>query len=246
MKKILVNYAAIGTNGSTNIQNKGYFEAQKLNAKTGLQFGFDEVEMWGKEKLPTSFIEKHKQHFSYSRGSGYWCWKPFILLETLKKLNKDDILMYSDSGCHFISSINPLLDLLEQSEKKVLCFEIVQPEIQWTKRDCFVKLNCDKSEFVNSEQIMSTWFLCKKNDFAEFILNEWYKIMSDFHMVADDFVSPSLTQNYKEFIEHRHDQSILSLICKLNKVEKVEDISQNGRPEKRKIPVIINHTRKRD
>ena len=161
-------------------------------------------------------------------------------------MNNGDILMYSDSGCHFINRIDPIIERLENTKNKVLVFNLAQIEKDWTKRDCFVELNCDTPTYTDSKQIMSTFFLCKKNEFSQHIAAEWYKNASNFHMVADEFISPSINKNYDSFKEHRHDQSMLSLTCKLHNVEFMEDITEWGDPIKRGTPQIIKHTRKRN
>ena len=247
MKKIHINYAALGTNYSNNDSNCGYFNAQKLNSQTAKDIGgFDESVNHNLGSLSKEFLQKHQQHFLYTRGAGYWVWKPYIILNYVKNMNEDDILMYTDSGCHFIHNATPLFNILEQSINKVLVFNLAHEEKDWTKRDCFKKLNCDTQEYADSKQIMSTFFMCKKNDFSINILEQWYEQISDFHMVADDFVSPSVEKNYDSFKEHRHDQSLLSLVSKINKVDTLEDITEWGDPIKRGIPQIIRHTRKRD
>lgn len=247
MKKIHINYAALGTNHAHNNANGGYFNAQKINSQTAKDIGgFDESVNYNLNSLSKEFLEKHQQHFLYTRGAGYWVWKPYIILNHVKNMNTDDILMYTDSGCHFINKITPLFNILEQTTNKVLVFNLSQIEKDWTKRDCFKKLNCDTVEYTDSKQIMSTFFVCKKNDFSINILEQWYKQISDLHMVADEYVSPSIEQNYNSFREHRHDQSLLSLISKINKVDTLEDITEWGDPIKRGILQIIRHTRKRD
>lgn len=239
MKKYLINYAAKG-NGS-------YFNAQIKNSSTAIEVaGFDEVINYGFHSLSEDFKKRHETHFKYKRGAGYWVWKPQIILDALSKINKDDILMYSDSGCHFIHSINPVIEVLEQTENKCACFILPHWESSWTKRDCYVHMDCDYPEYVFSRQIMGTFFLCKKNDFSSFIINEWQRYISDFHMVADESVSPSIHENYPDFKEHRHDQSLLSLLCKKHKVYAVEDITEWGNPELRGFPQIISHTRRGD
>lgn len=245
--KILINYAAKGTNYAHNDPNGGYFNAQKLNSKTALSVaGFDQAIGYRMSDLPSDFAKKHERHFSYTRGAGYWIWKPYIVLDAIQKMSNDDILMYSDSGCHFIHSMQPVFDILEQTPNKVLAFRLSQIEKDWTKRDCFVELGCDKPEFTDSKQIMSTFFLCRKTEFAISIAKQWYEYASDFHMVADDFVSPSIFPNYPSFKEHRHDQSVLSLVCKLNNVTVMEDITEWGNPGVRGTPQIVSHTRRRD
>jgi hypothetical protein len=142
--------------------------------------------------------------------------------------------------------MNPVFEILENTEKKIVVFQLAQTEDCWTKRDCFIQMECDTPEFVYSKQIMSTFFLCKKTDFSLFIANEWQRMISNFHMVADESVSPSVNGNYPNFKEHRHDQSLLSLICKKHKVSCMEDITEWGNPELRCTPQIVSHTRRRD
>jgi hypothetical protein len=145
MKKIHINYAALGTNHNYNHPNGGYFNAQMLNSSTAKTVaGFDESINYKIESLPEDFKTKHYQHFSHTRGAGYWIWKPYIILNHLKnKMNDNDLLMYTDSGCHFINNLNPLFNRLNDTQEKVLVFNLAQIEKDWTKRDCFIKLNCE-------------------------------------------------------------------------------------------------------
>jgi len=43
------------------------------------------------------------------------------------------------------------------------------------------------------------------------LVNEWYNLSCDYHLIDD---SSSVAQNFDCFKEHRHDQSILSLLTK--------------------------------
>lgn len=236
MKKYLINYA-----------NAGYVNAQIKNSKTALEVGgFDYSINYGFNSLSEEFKKKHEMHFSQKRGAGYWVWKPPIMLDALSKINQGDILMYSDSGCHFINNMSPIFNRLEETKNKVLVFNLSQIEKDWNKRDCFITLGCDTPEYTDTKQFMGTFFMCKKNEFAEYIIRKWSEILSDFHMIADESISPSKAKNYDSFKEHRHDQSILSLICKLNKVEFMEDITEWGNPDIRGTEQMISHTRRND
>jgi hypothetical protein len=52
----------------------------------------------------------------------------------------------------------------------------------------------------------------KKCDIITQLINEWYSIISSNYNYIDD--SPSIKMNNKEFIEHRHDQSVFNLLVK--------------------------------
>jgi hypothetical protein len=112
-------------------------------------------------------------------------------------------------------------------------------------------MNCDTPEFTDTEQRSSSFFFCRKTDMSLHIANEWYRWMSHFNLVADEFIIPSSKPCFPEFIEHRHDQSVLSLVCKINRVQTIPDIAafDGGGfpiiedPSNRKIPQIIFHSR---
>ncbi len=63
---------------------------------------FDNIFIYNEYNLPKD--EKFEALLSHklvpSRGFGYWCWKPFIILKTLENIKDGDILVYADIGCH--------------------------------------------------------------------------------------------------------------------------------------------------
>ena len=60
-----------------------------------------------------------------------------------------------------------------------------------------------------THQATSIMFVVNKK--TRNIVNSWYRIATNYHMIDD---SPSLHKNLNCFIEHRHDQSIFSLLTK--------------------------------
>src|SRR5690606_12067187 len=111
------------------------------------------------------------------------------------------------------------LDLLEQNPI-VTCLTARRPrlpgynryyEYQWTKRDLFDRLDVNK--FKDEIQVCSGFFLARKCIESINLVEEWYNISleNNGHYIRD---TPSLSPNYKGFVEHRHDQSILSLLVR--------------------------------
>ena len=68
----------------------------------------------------------------------------------------------------------------------------------------------NKTNIFNSEQIMSGIIFFKKNKFSLNLLSNWEKILKKNNLIDD---SKSCFKSQK-FVEHRHDQSAFSLICK--------------------------------
>ena len=62
---------------------------------------FDKIYLYDEHKLDKTFRKAHKQYFRENpRGYGYWIWKPYLILKTLKeKMADGDILVFLDAGC---------------------------------------------------------------------------------------------------------------------------------------------------
>ena len=87
-------------------------------------------------------------------------------------------------------------------------------EKEWTKTDVFeyFDLTLD-SAIANSGQIEAGMQIIKKTSDSVSLINEWLAISNDYHLVDD---SPSYLPNAPSFKEHRHDQSIYSLLMKIH------------------------------
>ena len=163
---------------------------------------------------------------------GYACWKPDIILSYLNKLPENSILQYSDIGCVFNprgkSRLRQYVEITE--DKEILTFSYSQPdydfnqnfkyqiykEYQYTKADLSSYLDIHaNSQILMTEQIWSGTMFFKNNMFTKKILNEWSAICKINDLIDD---SNSKIINDKDFIEHRHDQSAFSLICKKNSI----------------------------
>ena len=162
----------------------------------------EDIEFWNKH---SNFIEKN------NRGYGYWLWKPYINLKLMEKINIDDIIVYADAGCTFnINGKNRLLEYIELVKKKdILSFELTHSEKKYTKKDVFEYFQYDNNDNIN--QLLGGIFIYKKCDKIYNIFKLWYDTCCIYHLLNDE---KSISKNYDEFIEHRHDQSIFSIIRK--------------------------------
>ena len=167
-------------------------------------------------KNDSEFWEQHKDFISKNkRGYGYWLWKPYIIKKTMEKMNDGDILLYLDGGCELSET---------QKTKGIMneCFEYVKKdyiigtlypdiEMNWCKMDLLIDLNLVNAPFLKTYQRQggtNMFLVCQK---TKDIINEWYTISCNYHLIDD---SPSFNKNYSCFREHRHDQSIFSLLTK--------------------------------
>lgn len=173
---------------------------------------FDVVETLSEKDLDQTFLERNGNFIKNNpRGYGYWIWKPQVCLQTFRKMNEDDILVYCDAGCHINSNgkqrFSEYIEMAKQNGS--VNFEMHHIESHWTKKDCFDHL--EVNQFANTGQIMATIFMLKKNEINVKLVEEWLRLCENYHLVNDE---PSVNSNYPSFREHRHDQSLFSLLRK--------------------------------
>lgn len=240
MKRVLLNYAD-GT----------FTTAQKYNAKTGLSVGgFDGVAMMGRRHIDAGFAARNAHILNQPRGAGYWLWKPYFIDLLLREhLQDGDILFYSDSGAHFVHSADPVIELCQQRrDLPILLFGLEDHHRNsvWTKRDCFHFMGLDQPALADAPQILASFVVCERRPESMAFVADWLHHAQDARLITDAPNECGLP-NYPDFRDHRHDQSILSLLGRSRGVTVVPDISQWGdgrRPAE--IPRIMEHTRWRD
>ena len=93
---------------------------------------FDKTFLLDESNLSNSFKEKFKNNLILgSKGYGYWCWKPEIIMNIMDKIKDGDCLLYIDAGCHLnIHGKKRLLEyfnLIKNQDKGIIAFQAVEP-----------------------------------------------------------------------------------------------------------------------
>jgi len=227
--KIHINYA-----------HNRYLNSQRNCCETALKHGFDKSIPYGLKDIDPEFVQRNSYTFSQPRGAGFWIWKPYLILKTLETLSENDWLMYTDSGMYFARNPWDWIHSMESDigEKGIVTFGFCGKNKQFTKRDTFVLMGMDTPEYVESEHRMASVFVCRKTPFSKAFVEEWLRYASDPRIITD-IPNTQGMPNYPEFKDHRHDQSIVSLLAiKHGTLCTSTDITQYSNPE----PYII-HTR---
>lgn len=205
-----------------------------LKKEANLTGWFDEIVINSPETI-SDFLNQHQDFVQkHKRGYGYWIWKPYIILDLLNKINDGDVVAYIDCGAsilnHKKSRFDEYLNILNKSDKPIIAFgEIFSSpdysEKHFQKMKILKRFNLNENEdFLNSGQVESGIFICKKNDFTINFFQKWLDLLlEDNYSLVDD--QDDLDQ-LDCFIENRHDQSVFSILCKLQKVN-ILDLSES-------------------
>ena len=163
------------------------------------------------------------------RGGGYWLWKYYFAVKLLndESIPEDSYIYYSDSGSHFIDSIDKMIEVMDRDKTPIMTFRQCHLAYIWTKRDMFLLMDADSPEYTHTGQRVGGWFLFKKDDFARTFFTECLKYACDARILTD--IPNQLGQpNYPGFREHRHDESLISVMAKKYDLFPYRNPSQHG------------------
>lgn len=208
-----------------NFADDKYAKNQKLNSLSAKYLGgADKVMSYSLNDIDDEFKARNNYILSQKRGSGLWLWKPYFILKTLYSMEEGDYLFYSDSGAVFIRKIKPLIESMNMCEVDLMVFEIPLLERQFTNSECLSRFSVSNTY---ENQILGGYLLLKKTKKNVQLMEEWLNLCA----MPELFISQSETneksQN-KDYISHREDQSILSLLCHKYNIMSFRDPSQYG------------------
>ncbi len=195
-----------------------YSETTKAIVNNAPLLGVDKVYVYDDklliEKFP-EFIEARKDIFydadgKFTRGFGWFCWKPFIILDALERFCKDgDIVMFTDGDCYPMSDLKPFYDYTD--EHGIMLFGAAGfTQGHWCKRDCDEVMGMS---FRDKKAGNARYMAFKKGSFfgnaaaqAESFLECWMGFASN--KKATTFEKSA--NEYPDLQQHRCEQAILT------------------------------------
>jgi len=218
MKVFLISYA------STEFR-----QSQKLLNSSALANGVDQVISFSrKDIIGTEFYRSNKKILDMKKGSGYWLWKPYLILETLKKMDDEDVLIYCDSAVEVVGNVRPLVEICKKN-KGIMLFRNYYKNTnrKFTKRDCFVLMGADRQRYWDSMQITASYQLYMNTKENRDLISEWLEYCQD-PRILTDIPNECGLEDFSILFAHRHDQSILSILAEKYHIELFRDPSQFG------------------
>lgn len=154
------------------------------------------------------------------RGAGFWAWKPFVIHLALRDLDHGEAVIYCDVGRTLpLKIIDTKLAVLLQwmADRKQDVLPGIKipwhgPMSRWTKRDAFHFTGRDESRFHDAVQVQASFSIWRKTPASEKLLSQWLEWCRDRRLISDDPSTCGLPE-LPDFKEHRHDQSLLGLLC---------------------------------
>lgn len=187
---------------------------------SALRAGFDTATHYTEAMLrKTPFWDQNRDILEQGRGAGYWLWKPYIILEKLRQVGPNDIVIYNDAGRYSPRSFEPFpafpheaAELTAMTPKRFILGTRIEWLVQgqYTKRDCMILAGGDTDEMRYAPQINAcpALFMPSEESFA--FLEHWLEIARDPRALTD--IPDELGTPHPEFEDHRHDMAIASIL----------------------------------
>jgi hypothetical protein len=144
--------------------------------------------------------------------------KPWAILACMQDANDQfDVVFYIDAGCelpnNLVSRIRMKYLLLKAFYMGSIAERTGYKETTYTKRNLIEHFNVPM-KLISLGQVQSTWSMFKNSDKNKEFMLEWIKLSDPKLDFWQDVKIKDLKNQFSDFIEHRHDQSIFSLLYK--------------------------------
>ncbi len=172
------------------------------------------------------FYDTTSKNGTYTRGFGWFCWKPFIIQHALENFCEDgDIVLFTDADTYPVQDLTPFYDYAD--EHGVMLFGAAHlRQRHWCKRDTMAAMGMDADRWRDMQAGNARYMLFKKtdkpigyeNDTATTVssfLNQWLSLASQkqlttFELSDDEYPELIKTPNGKALGQHRCEQAILT------------------------------------
>ena len=172
---------------------------------------FDSFEIFTNESLTNQFKQQNSETLEFQRGSGYWVWKPQIILQKSSSLQASDFLFYFDAGSFPTKSKGFFEGNLDPS--RINLWILPGHKIEgWVDPKVLDSVGFPKSLRKNPMVWAGAIGFRPEPKLVE-VIHEWSNLCQ-----VPEYLRPDSFQDYEKPLQlmwHRHDQSLLSILVAL-------------------------------
>lgn len=199
-----------------------YFKNQNALNLSALNRGIDHVHTYRRCHMDKDFFDTHQHILTQKRGAGYWLWKPYFILKTMRMYDDDATIIYADSGVIFSKDLELFFRDLISHDRIMVSQGKSAPLSRHLKKEAQEKLSIfEDSSVLKGENIWGFFLVLKNTKENRDFIEAWLKLCCDGDLLTDDPFDLNLQA--KEFEYHQHDQSLLSVVL----AHKTQDFQRN-------------------
>jgi hypothetical protein len=191
---------------------ENYLKSAKKLVKSAKNYGLNNIDFFTREDLiKTDFYSDNRTILDLPQRAGCSLWKIYYIHQEYFKLKEGEILFYADAGSKLIADPKPLIDLC--FEKDIVLFNLNNNPLNrhWCKRDSFVYMDCDVNKHHDAPHYNAAFQLYKRTKNNDAFISEMLAFGTNINIISD-LPNVSGKDDLSDFVEHRFDQSILSIL----------------------------------
>jgi hypothetical protein len=224
--------------------NEKFIKSRQRILNEAMELKYDGKQLFDSFKIETEdiindteyskVIDKIPNALSSGRGYYWWTWKPYIIYKNLCEMNDGDILFYCDAGMTIFNNnntINKFIELFELVSNYDKCKTGIATfittgnkekriEYMYNTLSVFEHFNVENNKNItHTQQIQAGVNIIFKSNKSMEIIYKFYETVLNYPelVICDRRVYPKFhTKLMDGFIDHRHDQSIWSVLVKIN------------------------------
>jgi hypothetical protein len=167
---------------------------------------FKDVFVFTEADLDPWYLKKHQRFMHENRrGFGFYLWKPQVVVQALERMPLGAVLVYADAGCVLnkegIPRLREYAQMVQAHPSGVLGFNITYPMEDWTRPDVVAHYKMTPEER-RSPQHAGGIHITHNVPEAKAFMTHWRDECEHYHLICD----------HPSFPNHRHDQSIYSIL----------------------------------
>jgi hypothetical protein len=235
MKKI--NFVIFG-----DIKNF-YGLALEMSKEIETKYNNSKVFLYNETHLPEDLLHIANK---YPEGFGKWLWKPHLIRRVMNLTEDESLVFYLDSRFKIPNKLPEYVSDFASGDSDALIYQSPLPEREWTSSYLFDYFNTEINSLIaTSGQIAGGIVLLKNNNKTKRLVDLWYLSLLD----TIDILTKQNEMNKNPFFKlHRTDQSVLSLIVKINQdnlkiyaIDRTQIFNYNSFiPHFKKSPVLFS------
>ena len=156
----------------------------------------------------------HRDVFDAPRGAGYWAWKPWAILRAMDTSQPGDVIFYQDCGFgpRYRQVLRPSrLMALAQEHGFIAGVRCPQygPNRRWVRRRCLDIMGANRPDILDMPSIQATISFWINTPSSRAFVETWLTFCLNIETIRDA-TPDEIASECPDFIEHRHDQAILT------------------------------------
>ncbi len=189
-----------------------YRQNQNILAMSAINRGVDFIHNYRRNHIDPAFIRTNPI-MNDPTGAGYWLWKPYLILKTLKKIPEGDIVIYGDTGWLIRQNIRDYFTTA-LGNKDVLLFAYNPKDYRLAgtiaSGDTFDALNCRNEQCRYSHHVWAGILVLRNSKQSRSFIEQWLRLAKNTDLLTG---RKQHSLPFPEFSHHQHDEGLLSVLA---------------------------------